>query len=133
VPKHYKFGVLNVKEGQSTEETWFSNTGLSDDLVKFLEIMGEKIELKGYQGYAAGLDTKTGESGSISYRSSWKGTDIMFHVAPLMPLQNNDKQHVFRKKHIGNDIVSIIFIEGNQSFNPKAIRSQFLHVYIVIK
>jgi hypothetical protein len=86
--------------------------------------MGEKIELKGYQGYAAGLDTKSkdfvilvfwhnekvyshifnlaGESGSISYRSSWNGTDIMFHVAPLMPLQNNDKQHIFRKKHIGN-------------------------------
>ncbi|CEG83953.1 hypothetical protein RMATCC62417_17815 [Rhizopus microsporus] len=111
--------------------------------------MGHKIQLKGYKGYAAGLDTKTGESGEFAYVSKWRDYDITFHVAAIMPSQVNDKQQVLRKKHIGNgkmskgpsheilkhkiDIVCIIFIEGNQTFNPKAIRSQFLHVYIVVR
>lgn len=133
IPKHYKFGVLTIKNNQTTEEAWFANTGLSDDLRDFLNIMGTKVELKGYQGYAAGLDTKTGESGEFAYVSKWNDFDIMFHVAPLMPSHANDKQQVLRKKHIGNDIVCIIYLEGDQPFNPKAIRSQFLHVYIIVR
>jgi hypothetical protein len=31
------------------------------------------------------------------------------------------------------DIVCIIFVEGNQQFNPNAIQSQLLHVYIIIR
>ncbi|KAG2204507.1 hypothetical protein INT46_000260 [Mucor plumbeus] len=133
IPKHYKFGLLTIRDNQTTEESWFSNTGLSDNLQKFLNIMGQKIKLKGYKSYSAGLDTKTGESGESAYISKWNDFDIVYHVAPLMPSQKNDKQQVLRKKHIGNDIVSIIFLEGNQAFNPKAIRSQFLHVYIIIR
>ncbi|KAG1052976.1 hypothetical protein G6F43_004914 [Rhizopus delemar] len=133
IPRHYKFGVLSIKSGQTTEESWFSNTGLSKDLEDFLNIIGNKVELKGYKGYAAGLDTKTGESGEHTYISKWKGYDITFHVSALMPLKVNDKQQVLRKSHIGNDIVCIIFVEGNQQFNPKAIQSQFLHVYIIIR
>jgi hypothetical protein len=30
------------------------------------------------------------------------------------------------------DIVCIVFVEGNQPFNPSAIKSQFLHVFIVV-
>ncbi|CAO3629217.1 unnamed protein product [Mucor fragilis] len=133
IPKHYKFGVLTIRDNQTTEESWFSNTGLSERLQDFLNIMGQKIKLKGYRGYSAGLDTKTGESGEYAYISKWNEFDIMYHVAPLMPSQKNDKQQVLRKKHIGNDIVCIVFLEGSQAFNPKAIRSQFLHVYIVIR
>jgi hypothetical protein len=51
--------VLSIKSGQTTEESWFSNTGLSKDLEDFLNIIGNKVELKGYKGYAAGLDTKS--------------------------------------------------------------------------
>ncbi|KAL9550474.1 hypothetical protein MBANPS3_004718 [Mucor bainieri] len=138
IPKHYKFGVLTIRDSQTTEESWFSNTGLSERLQDFLDIMGQKIKLKGYKGYSAGLDTKTlfikaGESGEYAYISKWNDFDIMYHVAPLMPSQKNDKQQVLRKKHIGNDIVCIIFLEGSQTFNPKAIRSQFLHVYIIVR
>jgi hypothetical protein len=51
--------VLNIKEGQNTEEEWFSNSGLSVGLEKLLNIIGNPIRLKGYKGYAAGLDTKS--------------------------------------------------------------------------
>lgn len=45
----------------------------------------------------------------------------MFHVAPLMPSQNNDKQQVLRKKHIGNGkktkIMSCIIITTNVMYS----------------
>lgn len=48
------------------------------------------------------LLTEAGESGEYAYMSKWNDFDIMYHVAPLMPSQKNDKQQVLRKKHIGN-------------------------------
>ncbi|KAI9358181.1 hypothetical protein BD770DRAFT_321194 [Pilaira anomala] len=134
IPKNYKFGVLNIKQGQTTEEEWFSNSGLSNGLEKLLNIIAKPIELNGYKGYAAGLDTKTGESGDISYISSWRDHEIMYHVAPLMPSREHDIQQIHRKRYIGNDIVCIVFMEGkDQIFDPNSIRSQFLHVFIIVR
>lgn len=31
--------------------------------------------------------------------------------APMLPYQHDDKQHVERKRHIGNDVVVIVFNE----------------------
>ncbi|KAI9243567.1 hypothetical protein BDA99DRAFT_449016 [Phascolomyces articulosus] len=133
IPKCYKFGVLSVRDGQTTEEEWFANSNVSEPLERFLHIIGRPIELEGYKGYTAGLDTRSGESGKFSYATSWRDYEIMFHVAPLMPCRENDKQQVHRKRYIGNDIVCIVFIEGNDSqFDPDIIRSQFLHVYILV-
>ncbi|KAI8145180.1 hypothetical protein BJV82DRAFT_605181 [Fennellomyces sp. T-0311] len=133
IPKFYKFGVLSVRDGQATEEEWFANSSLSEPLERFLNIMGRPVELEGYKGYTAGLDTKSGESGKFSFATSWRDYEIMFHVAPLMPCRENDKQQVHRKRYIGNDIVCIVFVEGDEPrFDPDAIRSQFLHIYIVI-
>ncbi|KAF1799089.1 hypothetical protein FB192DRAFT_1394810 [Mucor lusitanicus] len=134
IPKSYKFGVLTVGEGQHTEEEWFSNTDMSEGFDKFLNIIGKPVRLKGYQGYAAGLDTKTGESGEMSFASTWRDHEIMYHVAALMPLRQHDTQQVHRKRYIGNDIVCIVFMEvgTTQRFTPESIRSQFLHVFIVV-
>lgn len=38
-----------------------------------------------------------------------------------------------RKRHIGNDIVAIVFQESNTPFIPDMIASHFLHAYIVIQ
>ncbi|CAO3635792.1 unnamed protein product [Cunninghamella blakesleeana] len=132
-PPHYKFGVLNIKRNQTKEEDFFANTGLSSSFDQFLNILGDRIKLKGYNGYTAGLDTRTGETGDTSVVSKWRGHDIMFHVAPLMPFLKNDKQQVQRKRYIGNDIVSIVFLEDDSIFNPESIRSKFIHVYIVVR
>ncbi|KAG1047026.1 hypothetical protein G6F43_010510 [Rhizopus delemar] len=132
IPENYKFGLLNIKNGQTTEKAWLMNTGLSSNLQDFLSLLGHKVQLKGYQGYAGGLDTKMGEAGEFTFVSEWKEHEIAFHVAPMMPLTKNDDQQVLRKRYIGNDIVSIIFIEQDQPFDPKAILSNFVFVYIVI-
>ncbi|MGH0164276.1 UNVERIFIED_CONTAM: hypothetical protein FKN15_046783 [Acipenser sinensis] len=41
---------------------------------------------------------------------------------------------LLRKRHIGNDIVTIVFQEpGAQPFSPKNIRSHFQHVFVVVR
>jgi len=49
----------------------------------------------------------------------------MFHVAPLLPFQEDDKQRVERKRHLGNDVVLLIFLEGNQPLDPTIFKSHF--------
>ncbi|KAG7249974.1 hypothetical protein CRUP_009522, partial [Coryphaenoides rupestris] len=41
---------------------------------------------------------------------------------------------MLRKRHIGNDIVTIVFQEpGAQPFTPRSIRSHFQHVFIIVQ
>ncbi|KAI8376327.1 uncharacterized protein BYT42DRAFT_498521, partial [Radiomyces spectabilis] len=128
----YKFGVLYVKAGQTKEEEWFGNDH-SDTFDRFLNIIGEKTLLQGYTGWAGGLDVKSGDSGEYTYTATWKENELTYHVATLIPSKTGDVQQIQRKRHIGNDIVCIVFVEGKQPFNPQAIRSQFLHVFIVVQ
>lgn len=50
---------MTVQEGQYTEEEWFSNSDMSKELERFLNIIASPVKLKDYKGYAAGLDTKS--------------------------------------------------------------------------
>ena len=59
--------------------------------------------------------------------------EIMFHVSTLLPFTPNDQQQLRRKRHIGNDVVAIIFQEKNTPFCPSTIRSHFLHVFIIVQ
>jgi len=49
----------------------------------------------------------------------------MFHVSTLIPYVPDDEQQIERKRHIGNDIVMIVFKEGTQPFDPQVMRSKF--------
>ena len=57
----------------------------------------------------------------------------MYHVATLLPFSDTDAQQLQRKRHIGNDIVSIVFQEANTPFSPDMVTSHFLHAYIVVQ
>ncbi|KAG0050693.1 Rap1 GTPase-activating protein 2 [Gryganskiella cystojenkinii] len=134
---NYKFGVLLVLPGQVKEEDWFSNQMAdSQKFREFLEsgALGQKVFLKGFERFSAGLDTRS-ETGEYSYYDTW-GEDgsfeIMYHVSTLLPFNTVDRQQIQRKRHIGNDIVCIVFVDGDQPFYPSAIKSQFLHIFVVI-
>lgn len=44
------------------------------------------------------------------------------------------KFQLLRKRHIGNDIVTVIFQEeGAEPFTPKIMRSHFQHVFVVVR
>ncbi|KAF9963445.1 Rap/ran-GAP protein [Mortierella alpina] len=80
------------------------------------------------------LNRLVGEAGEYSYYDTWgEGFEIMYHVSTLLPYNTADRQQIQRKRHIGNDIVCIVFVDGDQPFVPNAIKSQFLHIFVVIR
>ncbi|XP_019725799.1 signal-induced proliferation-associated 1-like protein 1 isoform X1 [Hippocampus comes] len=129
-----KVGVMYCRAGQSTEEEMYNNEKAGPALEEFLQLLGEKVRLKGFTKYRAQLDTKTDSTGTHSLYTSYKDYELMFHVSTLLPYTPNNKQQLLRKRHIGNDIVTIVFQEpGAHPFTPKAIRSHFQHVFIVVR
>lgn len=100
--------------------------------------MGEKIVLSGWSKFRGGLDNRgtffffncilyfkgTNETGTHSYFTEFEGNEIMFHVAALLPVKENDPS---RKRYIGNDVVVIIFkdSDNDDQFDPTQVYSQF--------
>lgn len=129
----FKFGVIYQKYGQTTEEEYFCNQTHSAGMNEFLELLGDKVSLKNFKGFNGGLDVKHGQTGDTSIHTVLDSKEIMFHVSTLLPYSSGDNQQVQRKRHIGNDIVAIVFQDENTPFSPVSIRSHFLHVFIVVQ
>ncbi|OBS79263.1 hypothetical protein A6R68_18345, partial [Neotoma lepida] len=129
-----KVGIMYCKAGQSTEEEMYNNESAGPAFEEFLQLLGERVRLKGFEKYRAQLDTKTDSTGTHSLYTTYKDYEIMFHVSTMLPYTPNNKQQLLRKRHIGNDIVTIVFQEpGAQPFSPKNIRSHFQHVFVVVR
>ncbi|XP_028677856.1 signal-induced proliferation-associated 1-like protein 1 isoform X2 [Erpetoichthys calabaricus] len=129
-----KVGIMYCKAGQSTEEEMYNNESAGPAFEEFLQLLGERVRLKGFSKYRAQLDTKTDSTGTHSLYTVYKDNEIMFHVSTLLPYTPNNKQQLLRKRHIGNDIVTIVFQEpGALPFSPKNIRSHFQHVFVIVR
>ncbi|XP_045067105.1 signal-induced proliferation-associated 1-like protein 1 [Coregonus clupeaformis] len=129
-----KVGVMYCASGQSSEEDMYNNDSAGPALEEFLQLLGERVRLKGFTKYRAQLDTKTDSTGTHSLYTTYKDYEVMFHVSTMLPYTPNNKQQLLRKRHIGNDIVTIVFQEpGAQPFTPKNIRSHFQHVFVVVR
>ncbi|KAM6956465.1 signal-induced proliferation-associated 1-like protein 2 isoform 2-T2 [Aplochiton taeniatus] len=130
----HKVGVLYCKAGQSTEEEMYNNESAGPALDEFLDLLGQRVRLKGFTKYRAQLDNKTDSTGTHSLYTTYKDYELMFHVSSLLPYTPNNRQQLLRKRHIGNDIVTIVFQEpGALPFTPKNIRSHFQHVFVIVK
>ncbi|XP_017853928.1 rap1 GTPase-activating protein 1 isoform X2 [Drosophila busckii] len=130
---HFKFGVLYQRYGQTTEEELFANQQTSPAFEEFLDVLGQRIRLKEHKGYRGGLDIQNGHTGDTAVYEVFKEREIMFHVSTLLPYTEADPQQLQRKRHIGNDIVAIVFQETNTPFSPDMIASHFLHAFIVVQ
>ncbi|KAJ7306100.1 hypothetical protein JRQ81_010466 [Phrynocephalus forsythii] len=132
----HKIAVLYVGEGQSDDElAILSNEHGSYRYTEFLTGLGKLIELQDCQPdkiYLGGLDV-CGEDGQFTY--CWHD-DIMqaiFHIATLMPTKDLDKYRCDKKRHLGNDFVSIIYNDSGEDFKLGTIKGQFNFVHVVIK
>ncbi|KRF81526.1 rap1 GTPase-activating protein 1 isoform X2 [Drosophila virilis] len=130
---HFKFGVLYQRYGQTTEEELFGNQQTSPAFEEFLDVLGQRIRLKEHKGYRGGLDIQNGHTGDTAVYEVFKEREVMFHVSTLLPHTEGDPQQLQRKRHIGNDIVAIVFQETNTPFSPDMIASHFLHAFIVVQ
>ncbi|XP_041809806.1 rap1 GTPase-activating protein 1 isoform X7 [Chelmon rostratus] len=133
ISNNFKFGVIYQKFAQTSEEELFGNMEESPAFVEFLEFLGHKIELHDFKGFRGGLDVTHGQTGTESVYTSFHNKEIMFHVSTKLPYTEGDSQQLQRKRHIGNDIVAIVFQEENTPFVPDMIQSNFLHAYVVVQ
>eukprot|EP01126_Amoeba_proteus_P008034 TRINITY_DN12945_c0_g1_i6.p1 TRINITY_DN12945_c0_g1~~TRINITY_DN12945_c0_g1_i6.p1 ORF type:complete len:768 (+),score=181.03 TRINITY_DN12945_c0_g1_i6:196-2499(+) len=124
--RHYKFGVIYVKENQTAEDAWNNRAeDTSPDFWRFMELLGDKIKLKGWKGYKADLDVKSNTTCLYTYFTEYHELEVMFHVAPWLFDE-------CRKRLIGNDVVNIIWCE-NTTWNPNFINSTVCHAQVVIR
>ncbi|KAK0149704.1 Rap1 GTPase-activating protein 1 [Merluccius polli] len=133
VSSNFKFGILFQKEGQITEEDILSNTEESEEFQEFLSILGETVQLQGFTGFRGGLDVSHGQTGDDAVITSFHGRQVMFHVATKLPFTEGDPQQLQRKRHIGNDIVAVVYQEGKTPFISDVISSHFLHCFLVVR
>lgn len=132
--KAYRVGV--VYSGLSVDEnTMFSNNEPSEGFKTFMGWLGKHIKLKGWKGFKGGLDVEHNTTGTHSYFTDAHGFDIMFHTSTELPLSTVNPQQVERKRHIGNDVVVIIYQDGPTAkpFQATSIASKFNHVYIIVQ
>ncbi|KAJ3424546.1 rap gtpase-activating protein [Anaeramoeba flamelloides] len=129
----HKVGVLYVKDQQKNEKEILANQGHNKEFDEFIDLLGDRILLKGFEGFCGGMDTKFGSSGKESIHTKWNDFEIIFHVSTLIPYRKNDTQQVLRKKHIGNDIVLIVFLEKSNTFNPECLISKQNHVILAVQ
>ena len=92
--------------------------------------MGKKIVLKNHLGFLGGLKSRYSGLNSIYYANN--SLEIIYHVSTLMPTSYDDEQQINKKKHIGNDHVTIVWSENYRDYRRYTISSQFNCVHIVI-
>ncbi|MDP2438584.1 MAG: GTPase-activating protein, partial [archaeon] len=131
--KGFAFGVLYAKDDQVEDEI-YANNEITPAFDRFMHLLGDTVSLNGFKGLKAGLDiTSTLCTGTHSVYTQFNQYQIMFHVAPMLPFDPFNDQQIPRKKHIGNDLVVIIFREGNSPFNPSLLRSHMNQAFLLVK
>ncbi|XP_013883558.1 rap1 GTPase-activating protein 2 isoform X3 [Austrofundulus limnaeus] len=129
----FKFGVVYQRLGQVSEEQLFSNNEETPAFTEFLQLLGDTVDLKDFKGFRGGLDVCHGQTGAQSIYTVHRGQEVMFHVSTKLPFTEGDTQQLQRKRHIGNDIVTVVFQEQATPFVPDMIASNFLHAFVLVQ
>ena len=138
----HKIGIIYVAPGQTSEAEILSNTTGSPAYEKFLSLLGDFVDLKGCKDvYTGGLDTSS-ECIDGEKALWWADNDtnqIIFHTTTLMPNRENDDKRTFKKRHIGNDYVVIVWNESgidldgpNGGYKFDTVSAQFNFINLVL-
>lgn len=135
-----KVGVVNTLPGDMTsrsDRSIYDHQTISPDFHEFLEFLGQRVQLRGYTGFSGGLDTTSDLTGTHSVMATFAAAseiiEIMFHVSALLPHREHDDQQLAKKRHVGNDIVVVVFHEDTEPFDPSVFRSKMNQVFLVVK
>lgn len=129
----HKAGLIYISEGQSTESDILANTYGTKAYDNFLAGLGTRVRLQDAAFNTQGLDRVNDMDGTHTYAWRDRVSEIVFHVATMMPTNTVDDPHCTSKKqHIGNDYVNIVYNDSGLPFNFDTLSSQFNHVNIVV-
>eukprot|EP01130_Rhizamoeba_saxonica_P008579 TRINITY_DN3471_c0_g2_i1.p1 TRINITY_DN3471_c0_g2~~TRINITY_DN3471_c0_g2_i1.p1 ORF type:complete len:299 (-),score=64.11 TRINITY_DN3471_c0_g2_i1:4-900(-) len=129
----FKFGVLYVARGQINKPTDILKNSYGSPLyTSFLRDIGELYDVReGLHGsYTGGLREEDGDHMLI-----WKDdiTQVVYHVATLIPNLDAYPNSVNKLLHIGNDYVIIVYNDDDEEYDINLFPSDFNLVAIVVK
>ncbi len=58
--------------------------------------------------------------------------ELMLHEITAMPTDHKDEQQIHKKRHVGNDVVNIVFSEHTRDYDPATISTQFNCAHIIV-
>ena len=126
-----KVGIIYVKEGQDDQKVILRNDAKSDLYAEFVRGIGWPIDIATHRGYLGGLDPKLTTGTTAPYFAN-SIMEVIFHEITSMPTNPNDNQQIHKKRHVGNDIVHIVYSEDTNDYLPTTITSQFNDAHIII-
>jgi hypothetical protein len=128
--KNLKVGVLYCAEKQTKEKEMYFNCQTSHHFENFLKLLGEPFVCEEKKGiYYGGL-----HQNQEGIRSVWGGIDFVFHVSSMLAFDpTEESQQIERKRHIGNDTIVLVFVEGQQQISPVVFRSKVNLIFIFIR
>lgn len=130
----HQVGVLYVSSGQvNNEQEILRNTSGSLRYTEFLQRLGSLISLEEPDPhlFLGGLDPNI--DGKFAYFWQDDVTQVLFHVATLMPTKDKDPSCTNKKRHIGNNYVTIVFNESGEDFSIQTIKGQFSYACVEIQ
>jgi len=98
---------------------------------EFVRGLGWTIDVAQHRGYLGGLD-KGLTTGTHSPYYANSMMEVIFHDVTSMPTNAADVQQIHKKRHVGNDIVHIIYTEHVRDYSPQTITSQFNDAHVVV-
>jgi Rap/ran-GAP len=94
--------------------------------LQFLEFLGDKVKLHGWQKYRGELDVQENLHGDHSIYAEFDERCVMFQVLPWF------RDTGRRWPKAGNDLVLLIYQESGQFVAP-LLPSQLVHAYLVVQ
>lgn len=96
-------------------------------------LIADRTVLAGHKGYDGGLDCDTSQTGTHSYYVEFSNCPIMFHVSTELPHDPIDEQQIQKKRHIGNDVVCVVFKDqASPPISPRFLRTTFMHYLMAV-
>jgi hypothetical protein len=125
-----KVGVLYCREGQAGERDMYSNRDPSSGFQAFLSFLGSPFTAEKEQSkYNGGL-----HRGQCGVRGVWGDIEFIFHVSTLLPFDESEgSQQIERKRHLGNDTILMVFVEGNHQLSPLLFKSKVNQIFIFVR
>lgn len=127
--------MLYVGRGQAQSEIdILSNCYGSSRYMEFIQNLGSLVALKNARELNIFIDMETdGRVGNFTYVWQDDIIQVMFHIATLMPNNDKDPNRTEKKKHIGNDFVSIVYNESGEEYQLNTIKGQFNYACVVVE
>lgn len=90
---------------------------------EFLRNLGTLVALRDAKEHNLFVNMETnGRDGKFTYIWQDDIVQVTFHVATLMPNRDQDPNCHEKKKHIGNDFVTIVYNESGEEYNLNTIK-----------